>query len=158
MEYLNLYDEQGNLLEEKGIRGQKSEHKVGIVLLFIENSKGEFLIQKTSKDRDSIYATTGGHVTYGSTFEETVINEAKEELGIDIALDEVKEVNTYIREKVVQKVFHLKKDINIEDITIQEDEVEFVKWLSRETIDKLIENKEFRESNISGYKSIIEGE
>lgn len=36
--------------------------------------------------------------------------------------------------------------------------IEFVKWLSRETIDKLIENKEFRESNISGYKSIIEGE
>jgi ADP-ribose pyrophosphatase YjhB (NUDIX family) len=156
MEYLNLYDEQGNLLEEKGIRGQKNQHRVGIVHLFIENSKGEFLIQKTSKDRDSIYATTGGHVTYGSTFEEAVINEAKEELGIDITIDELKEVNTFIREKVVQKVFYLKKDINIEDIKIQEDEVEFVKWLSRETIDKLIENKEFRESNVSGYKCIVD--
>lgn len=157
MEYLNLYDEQGDLLEEKGIRGQKNQHRVGIVHLFIENSNGEFLIQKTSEDRDSIYATTGGHVTYGSTFEETVINEAKEELGIDITKDEIREVKTFIREKVVQKVFYLKKDINIKDITVQADEVEFVKWLSQETIDELIENKQFRESNISGYKCIIEG-
>lgn len=157
MEYLNLYDNDGILLKEKGIRGQKNDHKVGIVLLFIENSKGEFLIQKTSPERESIYATTGGHVTYGSTFEETVINEAKEELGIDITIDEVTEVNTYIREKVIQKVYYLKKDINIEDITTQEDEVEFVKWLSKEEIDNLIKNKEFRESNIPGYKYIIEG-
>ena len=85
-----------------------------------------------------------------------MINEAKEELGIDIIIDELKEVNTFIREKVVQKVFYLKKDINIEDIKIQEDEVEFVKWLSRETIDKLIEKKEFRESNVSGYKCIVD--
>lgn len=157
MEYLNLYDNDGILLKEKGIRGQKNDYKVGIVLLFIENSKGEFLIQKTSPERESIYATTGGHVTYGSTFEETVINEAKEELGIDITFDEVTEVNTYIREKVIQKVYYLKKDINIENITTQEDEVEFVKWLSKEEIDNLIKNKEFRESNIPGYKYIIEG-
>ena len=157
MEYLNLYDNDGNLLEEKGIRGQKNEHRVGIVLLFIENPKGEFLIQKTSPERESVYATTGGHVTYGSTFEETVINEAKEELGIDITIDEITEVNTYIREKVIQKVYYLKKDISIEDIKTQEDEVEFVKWLSKEEINDLIENKEFRESNIPGYKCIIEG-
>jgi ADP-ribose pyrophosphatase YjhB (NUDIX family) len=146
MEYLNLYDEQGNLLEEKGIRGQKNQHRVGIVHLFIENSKGEFLIQKTSKDRDSIYATTGGHVTYGSTFEEAVINEAKEELGIDITIDELKEVNTFIREKVVQKVFHLKKDINIEDIVMQPEEVAAVKWVTVPELENMIQAEETPQS------------
>ena len=155
MEYLNLYDRQGNLLKEKGIRGEKSDNLVGIVIIFIENSKGEFLIQKTSSSRSSVFATTGGHVSYGSDFYDSIINEVKEELGIDISKEEIKEVNTYIREYYIQKVYYLKKDIDIKDIRIQEDEVDYVKWLDKNTINKLIENNEFREGNIEGYKYII---
>ena len=156
MEYLNLYDKQGNLLKEKGTRGIKTNNLVGIVIIFIENSKGEFLIQKTSPSRHSHFATTGGHVSYGSTFLESIINEVKEELGIDITNEKIVEVNTYIKDSYIQKVYYLKKDINIEDINIQEDEVEYVKWLNKETINELIENNQFRESNIAGYKYIIE--
>lgn len=156
MEYLNLYDKEGNLTNEKGIRGEITNKLVGIVLIFIENSKGEFLIQKTSPSRENVYATTGGHVSYGSTFEETVINEVKEELGIDITNDNIILMNTYIRERVIQKVFYLKKDISINDITIQEDEVENIEWLSKEKINELIENNEFRTSNIEPYKFVVE--
>ena len=156
MEYLNLYDKNGNLTNEKGVRGEKTNKLVGIVLIFIENSKGEFLIQKTSPSRESVYATTGGHVSYGSTFEETAINEVKEELGIDITNDNIILMNTYIRERVIQKIFYLKKDISINDITIQEDEVETIEWLSKEKINELIENNEFRASNIEPYKFVIE--
>ena len=155
MEYLNLYDESGNLTIEKGIRGVKSDRLVGIVIIFIENSKGEFLIQKTSSARNSIFATTGGHVSFGSTFEETVINEVKEVLGVDITNDNFVEVNTYIREYYVQKVYYLKKDIDKNDIKIQKDEVEYVEWLSKDKINELIKNNEFREGNIEGYKYII---
>lgn len=155
LEYLNLYDRQGNLTKEKGIRGVKSDKLVGIVIIFIENSKGEFLIQKTSANRGSIFATTGGHVSFGSTFKEAVINEVKEELGIDITNEDVIEVYTYIKEHYFQKVYYLKKDIDKKDIIIQEDEVEYVDWLSKDKINELIENKEFREGNIEGYKYII---
>ena len=156
MEYLNLYDKEGNLTNEKGIRGEITNKLVGIVLIFIENSKGEFLIQKTSPSRENVYATTGGHVSYGSTFEETAINEVKEELGIDITNDNIILMNTYIRERVIQKVFYLKKDISINDITIQEDEVENIEWFSKEKINELIENNEFRTSNIEPYKFVVE--
>ena len=156
MEYLNLYDKEGNLTNEKGIRGEKTDKLVGIVIIFIENSNGEFLIQKTSKSRENVYATTGGHVSYGSTFKETVINEVKEELGIDISNDDIIEMNTYIREKVIQKVYYLKKNININDIIIQEDEVEKIEWLSKKQINKIIDNNQFRKSNIEGYKYIID--
>ena len=156
MEYLNLYDKAGNLTNEKGIRGEKTDKLVGIALIFIENSKGEFLIQKTSPSRESVYATTGGHVSYGRTFEETIINEVKEELGIDITNDKIIEMNTYIRERVIQKVFYLKKDINISEITIQEDEVEFIEWLTKEEINEIIKNKEFRPSNLEPYKYVLE--
>lgn len=155
MEYLNLYDREGNLTNEKGIRGVKTDKLKGISMIFIENSKGEFLIQKTSSSRNSDFSTTGGHVTYGSTFFETIINEVREELGIDITNEKIIEVNTYIWTCYIQKVYYLKKDIDIKDITIQKDEVEYVQWLSKEAIDKLIKNKEFREGNIEGYKYVI---
>lgn len=155
MEYLNLYDKFGNLTTEKGIRRVKSDKLVGIVIIFIENSKGEFLIQKTSSSRNSIFATTGGHVSFGSTFEEAVINEVKEELGVDITNENFVEVNTYIRDYYIQKVYYLKKDIDMNDIKIQADEVEYVEWISKERINELIKNNEFREGNIEGYKYII---
>ena len=49
----------------------------------------------------------------------------------------------------------LKKDIDMSDIKIQEDEVEYVEWLSKDKINELIKNNEFREGNIEGYKYII---
>lgn len=155
MEYLNLYDKNGNLLNEKGIRGKRTDKLVGIVIIFIENSKGEFLIQKTSKQRNSTFATTGGHVGYGSNFYKTVINEVKEELGIDISNDRVVEVRTFFREFYIQKVYYLKKDININDINVKKDEVEYVKWLDINTINDLINDNQFREGHVEGYKHII---
>ena len=70
-------------------------------------------------------------------------------------MEEFVEINTYIVDYYIQKVYYLKKDIDIKDITIQEDEVEYVKWLDKRTINKLIENKEFREGNIEGYQYVI---
>lgn len=156
MEYLNLYDKNGNLIHEKGIRGEKTNYLFGVVIIFIENSKGEFLIQKTSLSRNGVFATTGGHVSYGSSFLDSIIREVKEELGIDISNEKIIEVNTYIGEFCIQKVYYLKKDIDINNVILQDDEVEYVKWLNRETINELIKSKKFRESNIKGYKYIID--
>lgn len=155
MEYLNLYDKNGNLLKEKGIRGEKSDNLVGIVIIFVQNSNGEFWIQKTSKNRNSIYATTGGHVSYGDDFIETVIKEMKEELNIDINKNEIQEINTYIRDYYIQKVYYTKKDIDIKNIKVQKSEVDFVEWLSIEKIKELIKNNCFREGNIEAFNYII---
>ena len=52
-------------------------------------------------------------------------------------------------------MYYLKKDIDKNDIIIQEDEVEYVELMSKERINELIQNNEFREGNIEGYKYII---
>ena len=156
MEYLNLYDKSGNLLKERGVRGQENDGLVGIVIVFIENSKHQFLIQKTSAEKGSEWATTGGHVTYGTTFEESIIREMQEELGVDVKKENIEEAKTYIREKYVQKVFHVNLDIDVKDIKVQEEEVEYVKWLSSDEIENLISNNEFRKSNIEGFRWIIQ--
>ncbi len=70
LEYLDLYDENKNLTGEKIIRpkGKPQVPKnryINLVIIFIRNSKGEFLFQKTSKEKGSVWATTGGHVQSG---------------------------------------------------------------------------------------------
>lgn len=67
-----------------------------LIMLFIENDKGEFLLQKTSKSRNSEIATTGGHVTYGDDGFKTTIKEAKEELGVNLLPEDLKYVDTIV--------------------------------------------------------------
>ena len=160
MEYLDLYDENKNLTGEKILRSKDMKIEPGkyinIVIVFIENSESKFLIQKTSKEKGSVWATTGGHVKAGTTCDEAIIEEIKEELGIDINPSELKYIGTNKFNRAYQDVYYLKKDIDINEITIQEEEVEYVKWLTKEEINDLIEKDEFRKGNIGAFKSLTE--
>lgn len=157
MEYLELLDENKNLTGKIIERGTKFEegYYVNIVIVFIENSKGQFLIQKTSKEKGNVWATTGGHVKAGSAPLDAITQEIKEELGIDVSVNELKHIYVDKRKFAFQDVYYLKRDIDINDLTLQKEEVEFVKWLSIDEINKLIENNEFREGNINSFKYLI---
>ena len=159
MEYLALYDDNKNLVDEKLLRCKDMKctprRNIGIVIVFIENSEGKFLIQKTSKEKGSVFATTGGLVKFNNTFDDTIIIEIKEELGIDVDISELKLVETIKRKFAFQDVYYLKKDINISDLRLQKEEVDYVTWLSIDDINNLIEKGEFREGNIEPFKYIV---
>ena len=159
MEYLDLYDEFRKPIGEKILRSKNMKKEKGIyiniVIVFIENSEGKFLIQKTSKEKESIFATTGGLVKSGSSPDQTIVEEIKEELGIDVSIDELDLIYTDKREYAFQDTYYLKKDIDINDLTLQESEVEYVKWLSVDEIRKLIKEDKFRKGNISSFERII---
>lgn len=86
-----------------------------VVLVFIQNSKGEFLIQKRSIQKDGKY---GSHVFFD--------------------------------------IYYLKKDIEIKDLILQKEEVEFVEWASISKIKKLIQNGLFLESHAEEVFRMIE--
>lgn len=161
-EYTDLYDENKNLTGEKLFREKgtklivpKGRYSV-VVLAFIKNSKGEFLFQMTSKRKKNVWATTGGHVKSGQTSKEAIIEEIKEELGIDINEDEVKLFKTYKYDDAFKDVFYIKKDIDINSLTYQEDEVEYVKYLTKDEILDLINNDgNIRKTNIDAFLDII---
>ena len=161
-EYTDLYDENKNLTGEKLFREKgtklivpKGRYSI-VVLAFIENSKGEFLFQMTSKRKKNVWATTGGHVKSGQTSKEAIIEEIKEELGIDINEDEVKLFKTYKYDDAFKDVFYIKKDIDINSLTYQEDEVEYVKYLTKDEILDLINNDgNIRKTNIYAFLDII---
>lgn len=161
-EYTDLYDENKNLTGEKLFREKgtklivpKGRYSI-VVLAFIENPKGEFLFQMTSKRKKNVWATTGGHVKSGQTSKEAIIEEIKEELGIDINEDEVKLFKTYKYDDAFKDVFYIKKDIDINSLTYQEDEVEYVKYLTKDEILDLINNDgNIRKTNIDAFLDII---
>ena len=52
-------------------------------------------------------------------------------------------------------MFYLKKDINIEDIKVQEEEVDYVKYMSIEEINQLIETNQITKSHGILFKEVL---
>lgn len=162
MEYLQLFDENRNIVDEKIER--KSNHVYTlprnrfymVVLIFIQNDKGEFLMQKTSKSRSSVIATTGGHVTYGDTSLETVVKECEEELGLSINVNNIEHVCSDIYNDCILDTYYTKMNIDIKDLVLQKEEVESVNWYTKDQIIDLINKGEFREGNIKGFYKVLE--
>ena len=161
MELLNVYDNEGNLLDKVIPRGDKSvvlndnEH-IGVVVIFIENSKGEFLMQKTSVEKGSEYSSTGGHIDKGETPLSSIVREIKEELGIDVDSNELEYLGYLLYDRPIRFMYYLKKDIDIKDIVVQEEEVEFVKYMSVSEIKEIISKEEITKSHGIIFNKILE--
>ena len=54
-----------------------------VVMIAIQNKKGEFLMQKRVPRKGGDWGVTGGHPKAGQTCEEGIITEVQEELGIN---------------------------------------------------------------------------
>lgn len=81
-----------------------------------------------------------GHVDAGETPKQGAIREAKEEIGLDVSEDDVKLMFEHIEDEdywEIGQVFFIKADREIEEFTLQEDEVEEVKWLNFDEFKKL---------------------
>ena len=160
IEYLQVFDKEKNVLNEKIKRENKCNLPNGkyfmVVLIFIENNDGNFLLQKTSKERQSCIATTGGHVSFKDDGLKTVMKEVKEELGLELRAIDVQYVDTLRDNNCFLEIYYTKKDIDINSLLIQESEVEYVEWYSKERILELIKNKEFREGNIDAFKLVLD--
>lgn len=154
MEILDLYDNQGRKINEKLIRGNDIPEGKNIMLsvIFIKNKMGEYLIQKTSKQKGNYYATTGGHVVNKEDGFQTIKREMKEELGISVNDDRIKYIMTfkYPDKNCLFNVYTLViNDEEINNIKLQDEEVEKVILLSKEEIINMIKKEEFLKSH--GY-------
>ena len=159
MELLDLYDKNGKKLNQRVERGNPLNNDAYIMLsiVFIKNSKSEYLIQKTSKEKGSDYGTTGGHVTSGETSISCIIRELEEELGICTKKEELKFITAYPFDdkRCIFNVFTLDKDIDINNIILQEEEVEQVMWLTKNEIINLIKEHKFKKTHSKLFKEYI---
>lgn len=86
MEKRDLYDENRILTGETIFKNEEipAGKYILIVMTFIENLDGKFLIQKRCPEKGREWSFTGWHPKEGETSLEGVKEEVKEELGIDI--------------------------------------------------------------------------
>lgn len=89
MEFRDLYDENKMVTGKTFIKGEQvpEGYYYLIVAIYIQNSKGEFLIQKRFPRKGGKWATTAGHPKAGETSLEGLITEVEEEIGIDLRQD-----------------------------------------------------------------------
>lgn len=160
MELLDLYDENGNVTGKTIVRGDKSakvesnEH-IALATIFIENSEGKFLIQKTSKEKGDVFSTTGGHVDSGETPLDTIIRETKEEIGVSIDSDEIEEYGYMMFDMPLRFIFYVKKDVDVSNLKLQKEEVDYVKYMSVEEIQDLIKSGQMLKSHAIQFNELL---
>lgn len=123
-----------------------------VVMVVIRNSKGEFLMQKRVEAKGGDWGVTGGHPKSGETPIEGIITEVKEELGLDFSKDDFIEYDSGCDGKDCYKMYLVNKDINLNDITIQKEELTEVRWFSMEELDNMVSTGELNSDQTSCFK------
>lgn len=154
MEYRDLYDENRVLTGEKIEKNQPvpKDRFYVTVMVFIENSKGEILLQRRSERKGGKWATTGGHPKSGETSIQGMCTEIEEELGVKVKQKELLLFKTIKTEDDFLDLYYLKKDIGLKDIKMQEEEVQDVKWFTKHEVERLILSEDFFKAHIEAYR------
>lgn len=160
MEKRDLYDINRNLTGETIYKGDSIPDGkfILVVLSFIQNSKGEFLIQKRSVQKGGKYASTGGHAKTGETSIQAMMTEINEELALNTNEDELHLVYSgrEDEDKIFFDLYYMKKDFSTNSLILQKEEVESVKWMTVDEIKQLISTNEFLDSNVDEFYKILD--
>ena len=126
-----------------------------VVMIIMQNSNGEFLLQKRSELKGGKWAFTGGHPKSGESSLEGIISEVKEELGIDISSEKIQLMKSNVFEKVIGDIYYVNMEFDLGKIVLQEEEVSDVMLASYGEIIDMIKNEEFFKSHGKVFMDII---
>lgn len=132
------------------------------VWIWIINDDNKILVQKRASVKKSFpnYWDTpsAGHVLAGETSIEGAIRETKEELGIDTFEKDYEFVFEYISDVTweIGQVYLIKLNVEINDIILQEEEVDEVKWLSLDEFKDLLYSEKFIPYDLEYKKMVLD--
>lgn len=164
MELLDIRDRQGKPTGE--IKERERVHEDGDlhgtahvwVLRMKAPDSCDLLLQKRSADKDSFPGcydiSSAGHIPSGQDFLTSALRELEEELGIIASPEDLIFIGMHegytetefrgkpFRNHEISKVYLYTKPVRIEDLTLQAEEVESVKWMDLEDCIKKAEEKD----------------
>ena len=155
-ELRDLYDINSNRTDKTYYKGEKipEGYYPMVVMIVIRNSKGEFLMQKRVESKGGDWGVTGGHPKAGETPIEGIITEVKEELGLDVSSENIIEYDSGCDGIDCYKMYFVIKDINLEDIKVQEEELTEVRWFSMDELKEMVKKNELNENQISCFVKV----
>ena len=161
MEKRDLYDKNKKLTGETIFKGEQipKDRYIIVVLVYIQNSEGKFLIQKRSERKNGKYAATGGHAKSGESSIQGIISEVSEEIGLELKSDDLK---LYFSgrsdvERVFWDDYYIKLDIkDISKLQLQEDEVSSIEWLTEAEIKQLYKEGKFLRNHYEEFEILLD--
>ena len=155
-EQRDLYDINGNKTNKTYFKGDiiPEGYYPMVVMVVIRNSKGEFLMQKRVVSKGGDWGVTGGHPKKDETPIEGIITEVKEELGLNFKKEDFILYDSGCDGKDCYKMYFVTKDINLDDITIQEEELTEVKWFTMDELKRMVKTGELNENQIACFNKV----
>lgn len=159
MELIEIVDENGNytgqVMDKEEAHDKNLLHnEVGI---FIINDKKEILLEKRSANKrfnPNKWGLCAGHVYAYETLEEAALREIKEEVGLDVSIEELipygeKEVTIKDSNSHITYFYYVK-------CNKKEDELSKVKWFNIDEIIMMIKEGKtsFKENKIKSFESL----
>lgn len=154
MEERDLYDKYGNLTGKTYFKGQpvpKGYYPM-VVMIAIENSKGEFLMQKRVPAKGGDWGVTGGHPKAGETCMQGIITEVKEELGTDISNAKIEAFNSGCDGKDCFVMYYTNLDLDLTKLNIQKEELTEVAWFSMQKLQSMADNGELNPDQLAFFE------
>ncbi len=161
MELLDLYDKELKLTGKTIERGQPIPYgfQIPIVAVIVHNDEGRFLIQKVAARKGNYYATTAGHVQSGETdFARAMLRELEEEIGLTATKSELELVKIRRYEYKFTFLYLMRSNVSVEQLRLQPDEVEFVKWMSLDEIEELCQQGLFNRTHYRLLRDCVESD
>ena len=161
MEILDLYDRDLKLTGQTIERGQPIPYgfQIPIVATIIHNDENQFLIQKVAARKGNYYATTAGHVQSGETdFVRAMLRELEEEIGLTATKSELELVKIRRYEYKFTFLYLMRSNVSVEELRLQPDEVEFVKWMSLDEIEDLCQQGLFNRTHYRLLRDCVESD
>ena len=149
MEKIDLYDLNRNRLDRTAFRCDPLPEGCYrlVVHICVFNSRGEMLIQQRQSTKtvfpDMWDISAGGQVESGETSEMAAQREVYEELGLYIHLANKRPAATMNFDEGFDDIYIVKRDTDISELTIQQDEVKDVGWADKEKILSMIADGKF---------------
>lgn len=147
MEKYELVDKNGNKtgkiltqIEARDPDNVLDRYYISVVGVVIINDENEILLQKRSRYKranPSKWGICGGKVDLGETPLDAGIRETFEEIGILLKKDEFKFLSMDTNEKSHFTVYYVRKNVNIDECRIQEEELEEVRYFKIEELEEL---------------------
>lgn len=149
MEIWDVYDieriKTGKTVERGGNFDEGEYHLVVHVCIF--NSEGKMLVQQRQPSKSSWPnlwdLTVGGSAIAGETSRAAAEREVSEEIGYEINLASSRPALTINYKAGFDDVYLMDADLDIDELTLQDEEVKQVKWATKEEIFAMIDQRIF---------------
>lgn len=158
IEEREFYDKNGNSTGIKYFKGDPipDGYYAMVVMICLQNSKGDFLMQKRAPQKGGYLAVTGGHPKAGETPFQGIITEVREELGLDISGMPIELYAECCDGKAYRKMYYLKTDIDINALTLQKEEVSSVEWVSAKELEYMLQNNLLYKNQVECISKCLE--